>query len=64
ARLHQVANALRTQAYGQRVGTTEQVLIEQNGHGTTESYFEIPVPPQAIVGNLAPLLLPLPSLTL
>ncbi|MEG1750188.1 MAG: tRNA (N(6)-L-threonylcarbamoyladenosine(37)-C(2))-methylthiotransferase MtaB [Raoultibacter sp.] len=62
ARLHQVANALRTQAYGQRVGSTEQVLIEQNGHGTTESYFEIPVPPTAIVGNLAPL--PLPPLTL
>ncbi|MEG1830243.1 MAG: tRNA (N(6)-L-threonylcarbamoyladenosine(37)-C(2))-methylthiotransferase MtaB [Raoultibacter sp.] len=58
ARLHQVANALRTQAYGQRVGTTEQVLIEQNGHGTTESYFEIPVPPTAIVGSLVPLSLP------
>ncbi|MEG0620589.1 MAG: tRNA (N(6)-L-threonylcarbamoyladenosine(37)-C(2))-methylthiotransferase MtaB [Raoultibacter sp.] len=58
ARLHQVAEALRAQAYSQRVGTTEQVLIEQNGHGTTESYFEIPVPPQAIVGSLAPLSLP------
>ncbi|MEG1253941.1 MAG: MiaB/RimO family radical SAM methylthiotransferase, partial [Raoultibacter sp.] len=58
ARLHQVANALRAQAYGQRVGTTEQVLIEQNGHGTTESYFEIPVPPTAIVGSLVPLSLP------
>lgn len=58
AALRALGDELRAQEYARRVGTVERVLVESRGRGTTESYFEIPVPPDAQPGTLRELVLP------
>ncbi len=61
AALGVLADELRAQAYSQRVGTTENVLVETKGQGMTESYFEIPVPYTLVPGQLVAMPLPTPN---
>lgn len=58
AALRALGDELRAQEYARRVSTVERVLVESRGRGTTESYFEIPVPPDAQPGTLRELVLP------
>ena len=60
ARLQQlleVAHDLRLEEAKKRIGTTEGVLIEQPGIGTSESYYRVDVPASLEVGSLVPLTL-------
>jgi threonylcarbamoyladenosine tRNA methylthiotransferase MtaB len=36
-----------------RIGTTEQVLVERSGRGTSESYHQVLVPADSVIGSLA-----------
>lgn len=56
--LSELANALREQEYKARRGTIEEILVETNGKGMTESYFEIVVPKKFIPGELVSMPLP------
>lgn len=51
-RLREVAEALRSQQLSDRAGTTELALVEEAGQAMTESYFEVPAPQGACVGEL------------
>ena len=51
-RLREVAEALRAQQLSGRAGTTELALVEEAGQAMTESYFEVPAPQNARVGQL------------
>ncbi len=53
--LRALADNLRTQEFVRREGSTENVLVEQNGLAMTESYYEIKAPEHAPVGALIPL---------
>lgn len=57
ARLRSLSNKLRAQDFARRIGTIEQVLVEQDGRGMTESYHEVPVPTGLCAGKLVPLTL-------
>lgn len=50
--LRDLAEELRASDRLARVGTVEQVLVEANGRGMTESYYEIDVPDKAKTGAL------------
>ena len=51
-RLREVADALRAQQLSGRAGTTELALVEEAGQAMTESYFEVPAPQNACIGQL------------
>ena len=51
-RLREVAEALRAQQLAGRAGTTELALVEEAGQAMTESYFEVPAPQGARIGEL------------
>ena len=53
--LLELANELRFHNAKRRIGTTEKVLVEQPGIGTSESYFRVEVPADLQVGSLVPL---------
>ena len=53
--LLELANELRLRDAQRRIGTTEEILIEQPGIGTSESYFRVEVPADLQVGSLVPL---------
>lgn len=55
ARLRELGDELRIEDFKRRRGSTELVLVEQDGRGMTESYFEVPVSASARVGSLVPL---------
>lgn len=57
ARLRVLGDELRSLEFSRRVGTREAVLVEQDGRGMTESYFEIPVPTGLPAGSLVELTL-------
>ena len=50
--LREVADALRAQQLSERAGTTELALVEEAGQAMTESYFEVPAPQGARIGQL------------
>ena len=50
--LREVANALRAQQLSDRAGTTELALVEEAGKAMTESYYEVPTPQGARIGQL------------
>ncbi|MEG0070462.1 MAG: tRNA (N(6)-L-threonylcarbamoyladenosine(37)-C(2))-methylthiotransferase MtaB [Raoultibacter sp.] len=52
SRLNQLGEALHEQSFNDRIGGTEQVIVERRGRGTTESYFDISVPAEAVPGDL------------
>lgn len=52
-----VAHDLRLNEAKRRIGTTEAVLVEQPGIGTSESYYRVEVPAELEVGSLVPLTL-------
>lgn len=52
ARLRLLADELRASDFSRRLGTDELVLVEQDGRGMTESYYEVPVPAASPVGSL------------
>lgn len=52
ARLRALGNELRDEDFSRRVGTRELVLVEQDGRGMSESYYEVPVPVDAAPGRL------------
>lgn len=52
ATVRSLGEALRTQDFARRIGTSELVVVEQDGRGMSESYYEVPVPPEAEVGSL------------
>ena len=56
-RLIELGDTLRHEAYEGRHGTRELVLVEGDGRGMTESYFEIPVDPALRPGSLVELVL-------
>lgn len=58
AELSGLADRLRAEAYRDRIGTVEMVLVETGGRGMTESYFEIAVPADAQPGSLVAIELP------
>nr|WP_139653802.1 tRNA (N(6)-L-threonylcarbamoyladenosine(37)-C(2))-methylthiotransferase MtaB [Raoultibacter phocaeensis] len=58
AELSELGAHLRDEAYRARIGTVERVLVETRGKGMTESYFEIPVPPEAVPGSLVAMRIP------
>lgn len=55
--LLEVAHDLRLNEAERRIGTTESVLVEQPGIGTSESYYRVEVPAELEVGSLVPLTL-------
>ena len=55
ARLRALAEELRRRDFARRVGSRELVLVEQEGRGMTESYFEVPVAGAAPTGSLVEL---------
>ena len=55
ARLRALAEELRRRDFARRVGSRELVLVEQEGRGMTESYFEVPVSDVAPTGSLVEL---------
>lgn len=57
-KLRAVAEQLRNDDYGRRAGSREQVLVEAGGRGMTESYYEVAVPADAVVGSLVDMRLP------
>ena len=57
ARLRVLGDELRSLEFSRRVGTREAVLVEQDGRGMTESYFEVPVPMGLPAGSLVELTL-------
>lgn len=57
-KLRAVAEQLRNDDYGRRAGNREQVLVEAGGRGMTESYYEVAVPADAVVGSLVDMRLP------
>ena len=57
-RLRDLAVQLRSEERARRRGVSEMVLVETNGKATTESYFEVEAPADAIPGTLVPLVLP------
>ena len=57
ARLRVLGDELRSLEFSRRVGTREAVLVEQDGRGMTESYFEVPVPTGLPAGSLVELTL-------
>lgn len=57
ARLRVMGDELRSLEFSRRVGTREAVLVEQDGRGMTESYFEVPVPTCLPAGSLVELTL-------
>lgn len=52
ARLRTLGGELRDGDFSRRVGTRELVLVEQDGRGMSESYYEVPVPADAEPGRL------------
>ena len=58
ARLRALSDELRAADYAKRAGTSEYVLIEQQGRAMTESYYEIYVPESLTHGDLVSLTLP------
>ena len=52
-----LGDELRSLEFSRRVGTREAVLVEQDGRGMTESYFEVPVPTGLPAGSLVELTL-------
>lgn len=58
AQLRDLAAQLRAADYARRVGTRELAVVERDGVGMTESYFEVPVDPSIPVGALVPVTLP------
>ena len=50
--LREVADALRAQQQSDRAGSTELALVEEAGQAMTESYFEVPAPQGARIGQL------------
>ncbi|WP_294164888.1 MiaB/RimO family radical SAM methylthiotransferase [Senegalimassilia anaerobia] len=50
--LREVADALRVQQLSDRAGSTELALVEEAGQAMTESYFEVPAPKGARIGQL------------
>ena len=55
--LREVADALRVQQLSDRAGTTELALVEEAGQAMTESYFEVPAPKGARIGQLVSVVL-------
>lgn len=58
ARLRALAAELRAADRACRAGSRELVLVEQDGRGMSESYYEVPVPAGSRVGALIELSLP------
>ena len=58
AALSELGDRLRNAAYEVRRGSVECVLVETNGKGMTESYFEIDVAAELSPGELVELRLP------
>lgn len=58
AALSELGDRLRNAAYEVRRGSVERVLVETNGKGMTESYFEIDVAAELTPGELVELRLP------
>lgn len=58
ARLRALAAELRAADRARRAGSRELVLVEQDGRGMSESYYEVPVPAGSRVGALIELSLP------
>ncbi|MEG0322835.1 MAG: tRNA (N(6)-L-threonylcarbamoyladenosine(37)-C(2))-methylthiotransferase MtaB [Raoultibacter sp.] len=56
--LSELGEALRKQEYEKRRGSIEEVLVESNGKGMTESYFEIAVSDDLAPGALVNMRLP------
>ncbi|MGI6045414.1 MAG: tRNA (N(6)-L-threonylcarbamoyladenosine(37)-C(2))-methylthiotransferase MtaB [Eggerthellaceae bacterium] len=52
--LRDLAQVLRKEAWDQRSGMSELVLVESSNRGMTESYFEVHEPMNAPVGSLIP----------
>ena len=50
--LREVAEALRAQQLSDRAGSVELALVEEAGQAMTESYFEVPAPQGARIGQL------------
>ena len=57
ARLRALGDELRSLEFSRRVGMREAVLVEQDGKGMTESYFEVTVPAGLPAGSLVELAL-------
>lgn len=57
ARLRALGDELRSLEFSRRVGMREAVLVEQDGKGMTESYFEVAVPAGLPAGSLVELAL-------
>lgn len=53
-RLALLASELRMEDAKRRLGSTELVLVESEGHGMSESYFDVRMPHAAKRGSLAP----------
>lgn len=51
ARLRDLARTMRESDLRARIGTTELVVVERPGLGTTESYHDVKVPPDALPGS-------------
>ncbi len=58
AQLRQLAEELRVLDYAKRVGTEELVLVEQQGRGMSESYYELHLPEGLEKGSLVSMRLP------
>lgn len=53
--LRSLGQKLREADSATRQGKTELALVEENGLAMTESYYELPAPPQASFGSLIPI---------
>lgn len=57
AQLRELGDTLRTQDFAARRGTRELALVEEGSVAMTESYFEVPAPPNAAPGSLVDIVL-------